>query len=75
MERIQEYAQIKPEAPEHTNDKPPDDWPQDGNIRMTDVKLRYTDSGPYILKGLTVRIEGNEKVYAHENKAKLFLNN
>ncbi len=62
VERIQEYANVKPEAEEHTRVVPPDEWPDEGEVRMTDVKLRYTETGPYILKGLTVRIQGNEKV-------------
>ncbi len=62
VERVQEYASLEPEAPAHTSVVPSDGWPTEGEIRMTNVKLQYTKTGPYILKGLTVHIKGKEKV-------------
>ncbi|CAG2166187.1 unnamed protein product, partial [Oppiella nova] len=64
VERIVEYSRITPEAAlESTADrKPPPDWPQNGEIVLKDMSLRYNESANKVLKGVTVCLKGGEKV-------------
>ena len=40
---------------------PPPEWPQEGRIVGSDVKMRYRD-GPLVLKGIDFAVEAGEKV-------------
>ncbi|WVQ95135.1 hypothetical protein IAU59_002229 [Kwoniella sp. CBS 9459] len=63
-ERIMHYAnEIEQEAPHQiTEVKPPTSWPHDGRIEFNNVKLRYRDELPDVLKGLTLSVGANEKI-------------
>lgn len=37
-------------------------WPADGQVRFNDYKVRYRDGLDLVLKGITVSIEGGQKV-------------
>ena len=41
---------------------PPDNWPKDGEIVLNNLRMRYRDDTPLILKGLNVVIKGGERV-------------
>eukprot|EP00742_Colponemidia_sp_Colp-10_P013332 GILJ01015055.1.p1 GENE.GILJ01015055.1~~GILJ01015055.1.p1 ORF type:complete len:1322 (+),score=218.60 GILJ01015055.1:53-4018(+) len=63
MERMNYYCNIESEAPYVIQDRrPPSDWPQTGKIVIQDLTLRYRSNLPPVLKGLTVTLEGREKV-------------
>lgn len=42
--------------------RPAPDWPANGAIDFQDVKMRYRPGLPFVLKGLSMRIRGGEKI-------------
>lgn len=63
VERVLEYSNLKPEAPLSIPEKkPPAEWPQEGQIVYRNMELRYEESEPLVLKGLTCTIQPREKV-------------
>ncbi|XP_067242984.1 canalicular multispecific organic anion transporter 1 isoform X1 [Chanodichthys erythropterus] len=62
VERVNEYTEIKNEAPWVTSNRPPDDWPSAGNIRFENYKVRYRPELELILHGITCDIESTEKI-------------
>ncbi len=57
-----EYGHLESEAPLETNQKPPEDWPNKGELRMEDVAFRYSPELPMILKNLSFSVRPSEKV-------------
>ncbi len=43
-------------------EKPPPEWPTKGEIKMTNLRMRYRANTPLVLKGLNVNIAGGERV-------------
>lgn len=63
IERVREYEEYRSEAAwEILPKRIPQDWPSVGEIRFVDYKLRYDDDLNLVLKGLTMTINGGEKV-------------
>ena len=62
MERIQDYAKLEQEAPEHTSIVPEATWPRKGNIEFKHVYLRYKDTNEPALEDISFSISDNEKV-------------
>ena len=59
------YSALEAEAPLETtppNEKPPDDWPQTGEIVLDNVCFQYSHDTPMVLKSLCCRITCCEKV-------------
>ncbi|KAK6334206.1 hypothetical protein TWF696_002707 [Orbilia brochopaga] len=62
-ERIQYYGtQLPQEAPVHTSITPSPDWPEKGEIIFEDVQMRYRDGLPLVLQGLSLHVQGSEKI-------------
>lgn len=64
-ERVIEYSKLRPEAPLTTptgKEQPPQSWPHNGAIHLHQMKLRYAEDTPYILKDISVDIHAGEKV-------------
>ncbi len=64
VERIQQYSQIKSEAPRLTevDESLPYNWPAEGRIEFINAKLRYRPGLPLVLKGLNISIPAQAKV-------------
>ncbi|KAI0710130.1 P-loop containing nucleoside triphosphate hydrolase protein [Earliella scabrosa] len=66
VERIVQYSrqdQIPQEAPhEIAEKKPPSEWPAEGAIEFKEVVMRYRPGLPFVLKGLSMQINGGEKI-------------
>ncbi|CAG0899775.1 unnamed protein product [Darwinula stevensoni] len=63
VERIKEYCETPVEAPwEIPEKKPKDDWPQERTISFRDYQTRYRDGLELVLRGVSVEINGGEKV-------------
>lgn len=61
-DRIYEYIKLVPhESDTESPNTPPANWPTNGEIEFDNVKMRY-GSGPLVLNGLSVKIDGNEKI-------------
>jgi ATP-binding cassette subfamily C (CFTR/MRP) protein 4 len=61
-ERLQEYIQLTPEAPEVTDIRPSADWPSSGKIMIKQMNLTYPRSQEPVLRNINVEISGGEKV-------------
>ncbi|CCO28288.1 Oligomycin resistance ATP-dependent permease YOR1 [Rhizoctonia solani AG-1 IB] len=64
VERILHYAQhVEQEAPYEIPDKePPSSWPESGAVELKDVVMSYRPGLPAVLRGLSMRINGGEKI-------------
>ncbi|XP_032579405.1 probable multidrug resistance-associated protein lethal(2)03659 isoform X1 [Drosophila sechellia] len=64
VERVMEYVNIPSEPAFETEESVnlPKHWPSGGQLDFRDLRLRYSNHGPYILKGLTFTIRGEEKI-------------
>ncbi|KAJ3019986.1 Multidrug resistance-associated protein 1 [Thoreauomyces humboldtii] len=57
------YSHVKSEAPAIIADRPvPKLWPDQGDIRFTDVVLRYKEGGVDVLKNINLHIKSTEKI-------------
>ncbi|XP_067014322.2 ATP-binding cassette subfamily C member 4 [Anabrus simplex] len=64
VERILEYAALEPEPNLESPPakKPPKDWPSLGEIRFTNVFLKYSPTDHPVLKDLNIVIRAREKI-------------
>ncbi|KAJ8957037.1 hypothetical protein NQ314_006614 [Rhamnusium bicolor] len=62
VERILEYTILPKEIQPDTPKYPPKTWPQDGQISLNKMGLKYIDSGPQALRNLNVTIKPKEKI-------------
>ncbi|CAL0316870.1 unnamed protein product [Lupinus luteus] len=63
IERIYQYSQIPSEAPAIIEDsRPPSSWPENGTIQITDLKVRYKESLPLVLHGVSCTFPGGKKI-------------
>lgn len=63
VERIKEYGETPQEAAwEIENRTVPENWPEMGEIKFNDFRVRYREGLELVLKGLTFTINGGEKV-------------
>ncbi|RHZ55383.1 hypothetical protein CDV55_103099 [Aspergillus turcosus] len=61
-ERIHYYGtSLDQEAPLQLAEVPPS-WPERGRITFSNVQMRYRDGLPLVLKGLTMDIQGGERI-------------
>jgi ABC-type multidrug transport system fused ATPase/permease subunit len=59
-ERIIEYSNLKTESLEGAD--PPAAWPSEGRLEVNDLVVAYAPELPPVLKGLTFRVERNERI-------------
>ena len=62
VERIKEYCEVKQEAPEVIEPRPPAHWPSAGAISVDNLTIRYAPDLPDVLHGLSFEIASGEKV-------------
>ncbi|XP_035772304.1 multidrug resistance-associated protein 5 [Neolamprologus brichardi] len=64
VERIHHYIQsLSQEAPARVKGRaPPPDWPQEGELVMKDVEMRYQENLPLVLNKISCTIRPKEKV-------------
>lgn len=63
VERIMEYSQLTPEAPEIVVDnRPPENWPQNGEVVFKDYSTRYRPNLDLVLKDVNLHIQPREKI-------------
>lgn len=65
VERIREYCDVQSEPELETSDpsnKPPGEWPNAGKLIFDNLKMKYHESGEYILKGLNFEVNSSEKI-------------
>jgi ABC-type multidrug transport system fused ATPase/permease subunit len=59
-ERIIEYANLPTESLDGAD--PPAAWPSEGSLEVNDLVVGYAPDLPPVLKGLTFRVERNERI-------------
>ncbi|KAJ8082867.1 hypothetical protein PM082_008724 [Marasmius tenuissimus] len=62
LERVKEYSDLKREAPEFVEPRPPASWPNKGAIRCEELIIRYAPDLPDVLHRLSFEINPGEKV-------------
>ncbi|KAL0568826.1 hypothetical protein V5O48_013159, partial [Marasmius crinis-equi] len=62
LERVKEYSDLKREAPEFVEPRPPASWPKKGEIKCEDLVIRYAPDLPDVLHRLNFEIKPGEKV-------------
>lgn len=63
VERVQEYIELKPEAPLAIPEtQPGSDWPQQGALTFKNVSARYRADLDLVVKDVSFEIKGGEKV-------------
>ncbi|XP_073138479.1 ABC transporter C family member 5 [Henckelia pumila] len=63
IERIHQYCEIPSEAPSVIDDsRPGSSWPQTGTIELIDLKVRYKESLPVVLHGVSCVFPGGKKI-------------
>ncbi|XP_021849538.2 ABC transporter C family member 8 isoform X2 [Spinacia oleracea] len=54
VERIKQFMNIEPEPQTVVEDnRPPSSWPSKGRVELQDLKIKYQQSAPLVLKGIT----------------------
>ncbi|KAI9463349.1 ABC transporter [Lactarius psammicola] len=64
VERILYYARDLEQEPPHEipDQKPPAPWPSNGKLEIHEAFLKYRPELPLVLKGLSMSVEGGEKI-------------
>ncbi|XP_072974881.1 ABC transporter C family member 14-like [Typha angustifolia] len=63
VERIKQFTKLSSEAAWRIKDcLPTPNWPTNGDIAIRDLKVRYRPNTPLVLKGITIKIHGGEKI-------------
>ncbi|XBI07438.1 hypothetical protein VPH35_135344 [Triticum aestivum] len=63
VERVNQYMDIQSEATEVVEEnRPLQDWPQDGYVELRDLKIRYRKDTPLVLHGITCKFQGGDKI-------------
>ncbi|XP_059625685.1 ABC transporter C family member 4 [Cornus florida] len=63
VERVKQFTRIPSEAEWEKKDcLPSPHWPTHGNVELKDLQVRYRPNTPLVLKGITLNIQGGEKI-------------
>jgi ATP-binding cassette, subfamily C (CFTR/MRP), member 1 len=64
VERVKEYSMVSCEGARHTtkDEDLPSEWPTHGKVELRNVKMRYRDELPLVLRGLDLIIPAGSKV-------------
>ncbi|KAJ2084410.1 Transporter of the ATP-binding cassette (ABC) [Coemansia sp. RSA 988] len=63
VERVVEYLDVTPEAPVTIPDRtPPAEWPAEGRISVENLVLRYAESLPPVIHGISFEVQPREKI-------------
>lgn len=62
LERVHEYIQIKQETPATSENQPPASWPTDGDLKVRDLSVRYSEDGPDVLHRISFEIKPRERI-------------
>uniref|UniRef100_A0A0D9WR94 Uncharacterized protein n=1 Tax=Leersia perrieri TaxID=77586 RepID=A0A0D9WR94_9ORYZ len=63
VERIKQYMHLPSEPPAIIpENRPPTSWPQEGQIELQDLKVRYRPDMPLVLKGITCTFSAGNKI-------------
>lgn len=61
-ERIEEYADVNPEAEWTVESRPDSDWPKDGCVKFDEYSTRYREGLDLVLRDVNLEINRGEKI-------------
>ncbi|KAK4702568.1 hypothetical protein P7C70_g3660, partial [Phenoliferia sp. Uapishka_3] len=61
-ERVSHYSHLPEEGALSTSNDPPESWPEEGCLTFTDVKMRYREGLPEVLRGVSFKTRPGETV-------------
>ncbi|XP_041372529.1 multidrug resistance-associated protein 1-like [Gigantopelta aegis] len=68
VERVKEYSETPTEADwENPFRRPPQDWPQKGDINFLNYQTRYRPGLDLVIKGITYNVQGGQKVSSNSS--------
>ncbi|XP_038152385.1 canalicular multispecific organic anion transporter 1-like [Cyprinodon tularosa] len=62
VERVSEYSKLENEAPWVTQNRPSENWPEEGRVQFEDYKVRYRPELELVLRGISCNIASKEKI-------------
>nr|XP_034300528.1 multidrug resistance-associated protein 4-like [Crassostrea gigas] len=62
VERIMSFTRLEQEASKVSDFPPPSSWPQNGEIKLVNVGLRYSSDTDHVLHNITCLIKSREKI-------------
>lgn len=62
VERVNEYCNVENEADWYKDNRPDKSWPSNGDITFDNFQLRYRPELDLVLKGISCKVQGGEKV-------------
>ncbi|TPX40109.1 hypothetical protein SeLEV6574_g06782 [Synchytrium endobioticum] len=64
VERVHYYSTFleTEAAPINETHRPPQDWPDKGDISIKDLQMKYSEKGPLILKDISLEVKSTEKI-------------
>ena len=62
VERVVEYGKLTPEGIRYSDVKPPQCWPERGEINFEHVEMRYRPNLPLALADVNIKIDPSDKV-------------
>ncbi|KAG0369092.1 Multidrug resistance-associated protein 1 [Gamsiella multidivaricata] len=62
VERIEEYTQLRQEAPAQTGVSLPQNWPSQGRVVFRNYSARYRDGLDLVLKNVSFEVQPGEKI-------------
>ncbi|KAG8745725.1 hypothetical protein FRC10_007205 [Ceratobasidium sp. 414] len=71
LERINEFSTIAQEAPEFMEPRPSASWPEEGDITVENLTIRYAPTLPDVLHGLTFEIQARSKIGITDLRSRL----
>ncbi|WVF68276.1 hypothetical protein IAT40_003041 [Kwoniella sp. CBS 6097] len=62
IERLKEFTELKREAPEVVEPRPPASWPEHGSISVEKLIIRYAPDLPDVLHSISFKVAPKEKI-------------
>lgn len=62
VDRIKEYFNLKSEDDRQDDPLVSDNWPENGDIQLIKVSMKYDQFLPYALSDITLKIKSGQKV-------------
>ena len=62
VERVITYTHIEQEPGYESQTQPPENWPENGQVKVKNLGLVYYQGGPEILKDISFTIDAHEKI-------------
>jgi len=62
FERVKEYIEMNQEPSSRPEGEPPAAWPTQGDLKVTELSVKYSEDGPEVLNKISFEIKPSERV-------------